>query len=80
MKSDIDSLVTVVEKTKSEDMNVISSSQWACYESFNKTLNLVAQYFYLYRQDNNTYPDNFKSSDEKHVKSLEYLMMSLWGM
>lgn len=41
VKSDIDSLVTAVEKTKSDNMNVISGSHWACYESFNKTFNLV---------------------------------------
>lgn len=37
----------------------------------------MAQFLCLHRQENDSHPAEFKSSEEKHHKSLEYIMMSL---
>lgn len=55
VKSDINSLVTVVEKLGSNNLDMISKSHQACFESFNKPLNLIYASA-LHKQDNNSYP------------------------
>ena len=85
VKSDINSLVTVVEKLESNNLDMISNSLdplnplnwiWILQQATQSYLCLSSSIFI----DRIIIPilRNFKSSDEKHHKTLEQIMMSFW--